>query len=40
MGLLIILRTHSTTMQEVPKDVHSELTHKGGASNIRNNKCG
>ncbi|AYH12198.1 HNH endonuclease [Pectobacterium parmentieri] len=27
-------------MQEVPKDVHSELTHKGGASNIRNNKCG
>ncbi|MFP1787703.1 RHS repeat-associated core domain-containing protein, partial [Lonsdalea quercina] len=28
------------TMQEVPKDVHSEFTHRGGVSNIKNKKCG
>ncbi|QWT43189.1 hypothetical protein [Dickeya dadantii] len=27
-------------MQEVPKDVYSEFTHRGGASNIKNKKCG
>ncbi|WP_268989585.1 HNH endonuclease [Enterobacter ludwigii] len=26
-------------MQEVPKSVHSEFTHKGGVSNIKNKTC-
>lgn len=33
---------NGTTMQEVPRDVHSEFTHRGGASTIknRNKNCG
>ncbi|EEC0267140.1 hypothetical protein ABG39_001849, partial [Salmonella enterica subsp. enterica] len=29
---------NGVTMQEVPKDIHSRFTHRGGVSNIRN-KC-
>ncbi|HEA3202720.1 TPA: HNH endonuclease [Aeromonas veronii] len=26
-------------MQEVPKDIHAEFTHRGGASNIKKRSC-
>ncbi|WP_197072386.1 HNH endonuclease [Vibrio rotiferianus] len=26
------------TMQEVPKDIHKEFTHRGGVSKIKNSK--
>lgn len=30
---------NGTTMQEVPRDIHNEFTHKGGVSNIKSKTC-